>query len=73
MTQKVIDATTVSAERRKQRLSALGSLAQSTVTFVIFAVAILMILAEMGYNITTILSPARSVSPSPLPSGCRAL
>ena len=30
LTQKVIDATTVSAERRKQRLSALGSLAQST-------------------------------------------
>jgi len=56
MTQRMIDATTVSAERRKQRLSALGSLAQSTVTFVIFAVAILMILAELGYNITTILA-----------------
>ena len=46
----------MSAERRKQRLSALGSLAQSTVTFVIFAVVILMILAELGYNITTILA-----------------
>ena len=56
MTQKLINATTVSAERRKQRLSALGSLAQSTVTFVIFAVVILMILAELGYNITTILA-----------------
>jgi small conductance mechanosensitive channel len=56
MTQRLIDATTVSAERRKQRLSALGSLAQSTVTFVIFAVVILMILAELGYNITTILA-----------------
>ncbi|HJY44113.1 MAG TPA: mechanosensitive ion channel domain-containing protein [Propionibacteriaceae bacterium] len=56
MTQKLINVTTASAERRKQRLSALGSLAQSTVTFVIFAVVILMILAELGYNITTILA-----------------
>ena len=56
MTQKLINVTSASAERRKQRLSALGSLAQSTVTFVIFAVVILMILAELGYNITTILA-----------------
>jgi moderate conductance mechanosensitive channel len=56
MTQKLIDATTVSAERRKQRLEALGSLAGSAVTFVIFLVAILMILAEMGFNITTIVA-----------------
>src|SRR4029453_14766809 len=56
MTQKLISVTTPSAERRKQRISALGSLAQSTVTFVIFAVVILMILAELGYNITTILA-----------------
>jgi small conductance mechanosensitive channel len=56
LTQKVIVATTMSAERRRQRLSALSSLAQSTVTFVIFAVALLMILAELGYNITTIVA-----------------
>jgi moderate conductance mechanosensitive channel len=56
ITQKLINVTAASAERRKQRLSALGSLAQSTVTFVIFAVVILMILAELGYNITTILA-----------------
>ena len=56
MAQKLIDATTLSAERRKQRLEALGSLACSTVTFVIFLVAILMILAEMGFNITTIVA-----------------
>lgn len=54
--QKLIVATTMSAERRRQRLSALSSVAQSTVTFVIFAVVILMILAEVGYNITTILA-----------------
>jgi moderate conductance mechanosensitive channel len=56
ITQKLIVATTMSAERRRQRLSALCSVAQSTVTFVIFAVVILMILAELGYNITTILA-----------------
>jgi moderate conductance mechanosensitive channel len=56
VTQKLIVATTMSAERRRQRLSALSSLAQSTVTFVIFAVVIVMILAELGYNITTILA-----------------
>jgi moderate conductance mechanosensitive channel len=56
MTQKLIVATTMSGERRRQRLSALSSLAQSTVTFVIFAIVILMILAELGYNITTILA-----------------
>jgi len=56
MAQKLIVATTMSAHRRRQRLSALSSLAQSTVTFVIFAVVILMILAELGYNITTILA-----------------
>ena len=56
MAQKLIVATTMSAERRRQRLSALSSLGQSTVSFLIFAVAILMILAELGYNITTILA-----------------
>jgi small-conductance mechanosensitive channel len=56
ITQKLIVATPVSAERRRQRLSALSSVAQSAVTFVIFAVVIVMILAELGYNITTILA-----------------
>jgi small conductance mechanosensitive channel len=54
--QKLIDATMVSAERRKQRIEALGSLAGSAVTFVIFLVALLMIMAEMGFSITTILA-----------------
>ena len=56
MTQKLIDATTVSAERRKQRIEGLGSLACSAITFAIFLVVILMILAEMGFNITTIVA-----------------
>jgi moderate conductance mechanosensitive channel len=56
VTQRLIVATTMSAERRRQRLFALSSIAQSTVTFMIFAVVILMILAELGYNLTTILA-----------------
>ena len=56
MAQKLIDATTVSAERRKQRIESLGSLASSAVSFVIFLVALLMILAEMGFNITTLIA-----------------
>jgi moderate conductance mechanosensitive channel len=56
ITQKLIVATPVSTERRRQRLAALSSVAQSAVTFVIFAVVIVMILAELGYNITTILA-----------------
>lgn len=56
LTQKLVVATTMSAERRRQRLSTLSALTQSTVTLVIFAVVILMILAELGYNITTILA-----------------
>jgi small-conductance mechanosensitive channel len=54
--QVLVDATTLPAERRQQRILALGSLAGSTVTFVIFFVAILMILAELGFNITTIIA-----------------
>ena len=56
MTQKLIDATTLSAERRKQRLEALGSLALQHGHVRDLPVAILMILAEMGFNITTIVA-----------------
>ena len=62
MTQKLIQATTLSAERRKQRLEALGPLACSAVTFVIFLVAILMILAELGFNITTIVASTSAIA-----------
>ncbi len=54
--QALVDATTLPAERREQRILALGSLARSAVTFVIFVIALLMILAELGFNITTILA-----------------
>ena len=54
--QAVITATTLPSERREQRIGALGSLSRSAVTFVIGVVAVLMILAEMGFNITTIVA-----------------
>jgi moderate conductance mechanosensitive channel len=54
--QVLVDAATLPAERREQRIQALGSLGRSTVTFVILIVTVLMILAELGFNITTIVA-----------------
>jgi moderate conductance mechanosensitive channel len=54
--QALIEATSLPAERRAQRIAALGSLARSSVTFILFAIAALMILSELGYNITTIVA-----------------
>jgi small-conductance mechanosensitive channel len=54
--QALVNATTLPAERREQRIGAIGSLARSTVTFVIIIVTALMILAELGFNITTIVA-----------------
>ena len=54
--QALIEATTLPAERRRQRIAALGSLARSAVTFILCVLAGLMILAELGFNITTIVA-----------------
>ena len=54
--QALVDATSLPAERRSQRIAALGSLARSAVTFILFVLAGLMILAELGFNITTIVA-----------------
>jgi moderate conductance mechanosensitive channel len=54
--QALIEATSLPAERRRQRIAALGSLARSAVTVILFVIAGLMILAEMGFNITTIVA-----------------
>ena len=54
--QALINATTLPAERREQRVAALGSLSKSAVTLLITVFAALMILAEMGFNITTIVA-----------------
>ena len=44
------------SERRVQRIRALGSLARSVVTFLVVLGAALMFLAELGFNITTIVA-----------------
>jgi small-conductance mechanosensitive channel len=54
--QALLDATTLPAQRREQRIGALGSLARSVVTALIAIVTVLTILAELGFNITTIVA-----------------
>jgi len=54
--QALVDATSLPAERREQRIGALGSLARSTTTAVITIVAVLTVLTELGFNITTIVA-----------------
>lgn len=54
--QAFADATSLPADRREQRIGALGSLSRSAVTFVLFLVAMIMILAELGFNVSTIVA-----------------
>jgi small conductance mechanosensitive channel len=49
-------ATGLPAERRSQRLRALGSLAKSITTVVILIVTVVAVLAELGFNVTTIVA-----------------
>ena len=54
--QALAEATSLPAERRDQRILALGSLAQSAITFVILIVTVFMVLAELGFNVTSIVA-----------------
>jgi small conductance mechanosensitive channel len=54
--QALVTATGMPSARREQRIAALGSLGRSAVTFVIFLVAVVMILSELGFNITSIVA-----------------
>lgn len=54
--QAFMDATSLPTERREARISALGSLARSTVTFLIVLVTALMVLGELGFDVTTIVA-----------------
>jgi len=54
--QMLVEATSLPTERREQRIAALGSLARSAITFLVFLVAAVMILAEMGFNVTSIVA-----------------
>jgi small conductance mechanosensitive channel len=49
-------ATGLPAQRRTQRLGALGSLAKSITTVVILVVMLVAVLSEMGFNVTTIVA-----------------
>lgn len=55
-TKAFLDVTAPASERREQRISALGSISRSATTLVIFTVVALMILAELGFNVTTIVA-----------------
>src|SRR5690625_56311 len=52
------DGDPIAAERRTQRLATMGSLLKSITTGVIFAIAMFMIVAELGYNIAPLIASA---------------
>lgn len=54
--QALVNATALPAERREQRIGALGSLARSAVTLLITIVTALTILAQLGFDITAIVA-----------------
>jgi small-conductance mechanosensitive channel len=54
--QALVNATSLPAGRREQRILALGSLARSAVTFVILIVTLFMVLSEMGFDVTSIVA-----------------
>lgn len=55
-TQAIAAATSLPGDRRGQRISALGSLSRNVVTVVIFFATVVMVLAEMGFNVATIIA-----------------
>jgi small-conductance mechanosensitive channel len=54
--QAFLQATSLPSNRREARIEALGSLARSTVTFLVVLVTALMVLGELGFDITTIVA-----------------
>jgi small-conductance mechanosensitive channel len=54
--QAFLEATSLPSNRREARIEALGSLARSTVTFLVVLVTALMMLGELGFDITTIVA-----------------
>lgn len=57
---RAIEALTVPArlpaERRAQRIQALGSLSKSVITVLLLVITVIMILTELGFNVTTIIA-----------------
>jgi small-conductance mechanosensitive channel len=54
--QALVEATTLPSGRREQRIAALGSLGRSAVTFVVLLIAAVMILSELGFNVTSLVA-----------------
>ncbi|MBO0871101.1 MAG: mechanosensitive ion channel family protein [Micromonosporaceae bacterium] len=52
------EATTLFPERRRQRAEAIGSVLRSTATAVIFSIAFLLILSELGVDLAPLLASA---------------
>ena len=50
------EATGLSAQRRSQRLLALGSLAKSITTVLVVIIAAVAVLSELGFNVTTLVA-----------------
>jgi len=50
------DSTTLFPERRRQRAAAIGSVLRSFVTVTVFSIAGLMVLAELGINLTPLVA-----------------
>ena len=54
--QALLAAATLPEDRREARILALGSLARSATSVVIYTVALLMIFAELGFDLTSIIA-----------------
>lgn len=54
--QVLLEATSLPVERRAQRITALGSLARNATTVAVFGIVAVMILAELGFNVTSIVA-----------------
>jgi moderate conductance mechanosensitive channel len=54
----VIGTTTVFSERRAQRAKTLGSLTRSTATVVVYSIAFVMVLNELGFAVAPIIASA---------------
>jgi moderate conductance mechanosensitive channel len=52
------DPTAVVPERRRQRAEAIGSVLRSTVTAVVFAIAVLLMLSELNFNLAPLIASA---------------
>ncbi len=56
--QRIIEANAVAVERRQQRSAAMGGLLKSVTTGVIGAIVLVMVIAQLGYNIGPLLASA---------------